>query len=114
MAAGERHGGTEFTDYLIAEDEASLEAALNSIANTVYSCVFDIDEPDASANPDLVNFYFEGEIVYYVDDCSQGDGWTWHNDEHTKVEFCGAACDMLKDGLVDVITATFGCDTIVE
>ena len=109
-----QNGGTEFTDYLIASDEASLEDALNSIATFVYSCVFDVDEPDASANPDKVNFYFDGEVLYYVEDCDAGDGWTWANEEHTQVEFCGEACDLLMNGEVDSITATFGCDTVVE
>jgi hypothetical protein len=106
-----QNGGTEFTEFLIAEDEASLQAALDSVVNTVYSCVYNVDEPNASANPDWVDFYFDGELVLYVEDCSQGYGWTWHNENHTQVEFCGAACDQLKDGEVDEIVAAFDCYT---
>jgi hypothetical protein len=114
LTAIAQNGGTEFTDYLVANDEDSLEDALSSIAHTVSSCVFNLEEPDETADPDLVNFYFDGEIVVHVEDCSSGDGWTWHDEEHTQVEFCGAACDDIKDGHVNVITATYGCATVEE
>jgi hypothetical protein len=58
-----------------------------------------------------VNFYFDGEVVPMDDDCSSGYGWHWANEEHTQVEFCPEACDMISNGGVDVVTATFGCDT---
>jgi hypothetical protein len=114
LTAIAQNGGTEFTDYLIATDEASLEDALSSIAYSVYSCVFDVDEPDATADPDLVNFYFDGEIVFHVDDCEDGDGWTWHDEDHTQVEFCGDSCKQLKSEDVGSITATFGCASVEE
>jgi hypothetical protein len=108
------NGGTTFTTYLNANDLSSLVAALNTIGTSIISCVFTIDAPDASANPDLVNFYFDGTALYMDDDCSSGSGWRWANDEHTQVEFCPDSCQQIKDGDVAVITATFGCNTIIE
>jgi hypothetical protein len=108
------NGGTTFTTYLNASDEPTLTAALATIGTSIIDCVFTIDEPDASANPDLVNFYFDGELLYMDEDCSSGSGWRWVNDEHTQVEFCADSCQEIKDDLVDTITATFGCETIIE
>jgi len=108
------NGGTTFTTYLNANDESSLVAALNTIGTSLVSCVFSIDTPDASANPDLVNFYFDGELIYMDADCSSGSGWRWANDDHTQVEFCPDTCQQIKDDEVEMITATFGCDTVIE
>jgi hypothetical protein len=109
------NGGTDFTDYLYAEDQASLEDALDAIAAAVVSCVYNIDEPEASADPDNVNFFFDDEIVYYDEDCAVGEGWTWVDEDHTQVEFCDEACQQLQDGLVTEISAVFGCPTeIIE
>jgi hypothetical protein len=107
------HGGTEFTSYLNASDEASLNAALDTIADSIDSCFFTIDWPEASAHPDLVNFYFDGVVVPMDEDCSSGFGWRWTDEEHVQVEFCETSCELLEGGLVDELRATFGCDTVV-
>jgi hypothetical protein len=108
------NGGTTFTTYLNASDEPTLVDALNSIGTAIVDCVFTIDEPDATANPDLVNFYFDGVPIPMDADCSSGSGWRWANDDHTQVEFCPDTCDQITNGEVDMITATFGCDTVIE
>jgi hypothetical protein len=107
------NGGTAFTEYLYADDQASLEGALEAIAASVVSCIYNVDEPDAQADPDNVNFFFDGEIVYYDEDCAAGEGWTWVDEDHTQVEFCDEACQQLQDGDVDEISAVFGCPTEV-
>jgi hypothetical protein len=84
------------------------------VAYNYYSCVYYLDHPAAQADPDLVNFYLDGEIVFYVTDCDEGDGWTWYDEDHTQVQFCGDACDQVKNGYVGDIMATFGCDTVVD
>jgi hypothetical protein len=107
------HGGTSFTSFFDANDEASLQDALETIAASVVSCVYNIDEPDASADPDNVNFYFDGEVVPYDEDCEEGIGWTWVDEEHTQVEFCEEACLQLQNDEVETISAKFGCPTVV-
>jgi hypothetical protein len=108
------NGGTEFTTYLNASDEPTLDAALMTIGSSIVSCIFNIDEPDASANPNLVNFYFDDVLIPMDADCSSGSGWRWANDDHTQVEFCPDSCDLIANGDVAEITATFGCDTVIE
>jgi hypothetical protein len=101
-----------YNQYIFANDDATLEAALTEIANEVITCVYNIGSPDASADPDDVNFYFDDEIVYFDEGCDVGTGWTWVNEEHTQVEFCEAACEELKSGTVETITATWGCPSV--
>ena len=108
------NGGTTFTEYLNADDEPSLVAALNTMGATIAQCVWNIDAPDASADPDLVNFYFDGVVLPYDEDCSSGSGWRWANAEYTQVEFCADSCALVTGGDVDDITAIFGCNTVVE
>jgi len=108
------NGGTEFTTYINAGDEPALNAAFTTIGSSIINCVFNIDEPDASANPDLVNFYFDEELIPMDDDCSSGAGWHWLDETHTQVEFCPETCELLASGDVEEIRATFGCDTIIE
>ena len=108
------NGGTDFTTYLMADDAPSLNAALKTVATTIYSCTISIASAVASANPGLVNFYFDDELVAMDADCASGSGWRWKNDEHTKVEFCPDSCELIGNGEVDEITATFGCDTVSE
>jgi hypothetical protein len=108
------NGGTTFTTHLDASDGPTLEAALNTIGTSIISCVFNIGSPDATANPDLVNFYFDDTLIPMDDDCSSGSGWRWANADHTQVEFCPDSCQQLKDDLVTEIRATFGCNTVIE
>jgi hypothetical protein len=61
-----------------------------------------------------VNFYFDGVLIPMDADCSSGSGWRWANDDHTQVEFCPDSCQQIKDAEVEMITATFGCDTVIE
>jgi hypothetical protein len=104
-----------YDQFIPANDQTTLEGALNEIASQVITCIYNIGTPDASANPDDVNFYFDDVIVYYDEDCAVGSGWTWVDAAHTQVEFCPDACDQLQDGSVDNIKATWGCPTeIIE
>jgi hypothetical protein len=105
-------GGSQFPTFIPALDQSALEAALATIASAIVSCSFELDEPEASADPDNVNFYFDGEVVPYDEDCAQGLGWMWANAEHTQVTFCDAACAELQGGTVDLVSAKFGCPTI--
>jgi len=108
------NGGTDFTTYIEASDETSLNAAFTAIGSSIVNCVFEIDAPDASADPDLVNFYFDEDLIPMDDDCSSGSGWRWLDADHTQVEFCPDTCALLSSGEVEEIRATFGCATVIE
>ncbi len=112
-----QNGGTDFTEYLIADDQASLEEALTAIVETLVSCTYTVEHPDdPMVDVDNVNFYFEidgeEELVLYDADCAVGVGWTWRDPEHTIVEFCGEACETVESGKVDKILIAYGCEPI--
>ena len=108
-----QEGGTPWTTYFTASDQASLATAFDQIATSVIGCTYDIDEPSAEANPDEVNFYFDDVVVAYDASCLGGEGWTWVDATHTQVEFCDQACSDLKAGNISEISAKFGCPTVI-
>lgn len=111
------NGGTGQDEFFDATDQASLEAAFDTIAGEVVSCVYALEDPGDAANPDEVNFYFvsgdDEQVVPFDEDCAQGAGWTWTDANHDAVEFCQEACSQLQSGDVDAISARFGCPTVV-
>jgi len=112
MDAIAANGGSEFTSYLSANDEEALIDAFETIGGSIVSCIFEIEEPDASADPDNVNFYFDDVVIPYDEDCAAGTGWTWVDEAHTTVQFCDAACAQLQGGGVESVSAMFGCPTV--
>jgi hypothetical protein len=105
-------GGTGLNQYIDAQNEQELQDALTNIGASVASCVYEIEPQDETeVNMDEVNFFFDGELVGYDEDCALGVGWTWVDEEKTAVEFCDEACQQLKDGEVSNISAEFGCPT---
>ncbi len=106
-----RNGGTGRTEFLKAGNDAALQAALEDIASSVVSCVYDLKDVGKGAVQDDVNFYFDDKVVGYDENCDQKEGWSWANDQKTKVEFCEQACSKMQMGEVDTISATFGCPT---
>jgi hypothetical protein len=105
------NGDTEFTSFFPIAEEAALADAFERISTSVISCIYDIEEPSASADPNAVNFYFDGEVQGFDVTCDSG--WHWTDDTHLRVEFCGATCERLKTGTVESIQARFGCSTVV-
>jgi hypothetical protein len=105
-------GGTEHAYF--AEDPATILPTFEDIAGMAATCEFDVSEPDPSADPTLVNFYFDDVAV--PGDNTDGtcdDGWGWMNAEHTRVQFCGDYCTAIMTGTVGSIRATWGCPTII-
>jgi hypothetical protein len=105
------NGGTEFTSFFPINDESALVEALDRIRTSVVSCTYDIDEPDATADPTAVNFYFDGDVVGMDDTCT--NGWRWEDDGHGRVQFCGRSCERIRNGEVATIEARFGCSTVI-
>jgi hypothetical protein len=98
---------------IMADDPASIQAAFEAVTGAVSSCEFEIGEPDPSADPDLVNFYFDGDRVPFDADGLCDDGWLWVDEGHTRVRFCGPRCEALRDRDVAEVRATFGCPTLI-
>ncbi len=105
------NGGSSFTSYIDADDQAELEAALLEISQAIRPCRYRLDSPDASADPSKVNFYFDGNLV--ARDLTETDGWNWTQSSELEVEFFGSACQAIKEQTVSEVRATFGCPTKV-
>ncbi|MDJ0763378.1 MAG: vWA domain-containing protein [Myxococcota bacterium] len=106
-------GGTEFDEYIAAQHQFEFEHALDIVYAAVADCVYHID--NLSNDPivmDEVNFFFDGDLVGWDDNCAHNTGWTWAEGDTSRVEFCHAACMQLKAGNVDEITAELDCPTI--
>jgi hypothetical protein len=103
-------GGTEA--FYPAGDAEALADALHDIVGEVVTCEFDIDWASVpeEADPTQVNFYDgDGNVIPYDEGCTVGEGWAWLDSD--TVVFCEAACQHLKDGDWDTVTAKFGCDS---
>ena len=93
--------------YYAVSDADELREALYAIGTGVaIRCEIELAEPPEDR--DLVNVYFDGELVL----ADPEDGWAWDDDEHITVN--GAACDELRSGAVLDARAVFGCDTVVR
>jgi hypothetical protein len=109
-------GGTPFTEYLHAEDAVELNDALETIVSEVaVECLYYIGFPDEEeVDPDEVNFYFDGDVVPYDEECADGVGWTWADPpDNTQVQFCEEACAELQSE-VEIISATWGCPSVID
>lgn len=90
--------------YYQADDAAGLDAAFESIAGSVLSCVFALDE--VPEDPDDLYAFFD---MMQVDrDPTHMNGWDYDPATNT-VTFYGPACDAIKDGEVGTVNLVFGC-----
>ena len=98
---------------IMADDLETIVGALTEVTGAAASCEFELGSPDPSADPDLVNFYFDGEPVPLDDDGTCDNGWSWVDEAHTRVRFCGTYCEQLRSHTVAEVRATYGCPTII-
>jgi hypothetical protein len=97
-------GGT--TDYYPADDQLSLQTAMQTIAVSILSCQIQLAQ--APEYPDGVTIYVDGMEVPH--DETKTNGWDYTDDTHTVIELYGSYCDQLQDGEEHQLTATFQCD----
>ena len=92
--------------YYKAEDQASLDAVLTTIANATLGCTFQLDE----APPDSSKIYVFFDNTETVDkDTTHGQGWDY-DPATNQVTFYGDDCDRLKEGTVTDVDIVFGCN----
>ncbi len=89
-----------------ADDAASLQAVLDTIAGGIIvpSCSFELTS--LPPVPDDVAVYFDGVAV--PRNPSQQNGWDYHPDAST-ITFFGSYCDQLTSGQVGEVSFMFGC-----
>lgn len=94
------------TKYYDASDQASLDAALDTIANKTLGCTFTLDEKPP--NPDEIFVFFDN-VEKVAQDPTHAMGWDY-DAAGNQVTFYGATCDKLKAGEVSDVDIIFGCD----
>ncbi|MDD5309161.1 MAG: VWA domain-containing protein [Deltaproteobacteria bacterium] len=110
--------------YFNVTDTGTLITTLQTITGSLVACKFDLDWDaiDGGADdPSKVNFYCKkkaddpigpSNLIGYDVGCANNKGWDWVDGD--TVMFCDQSCEALKDGTCTVVTATFGCPTVVE
>lgn len=94
------------TKYYDASDQASLDAALDTIANKTLGCTFDLDQ--TPPNPDEIYVFFDNQEKVERD-ATHAMGWDY-DPATNQVTFYGPTCDKLKSGEVTDVDIVLGCD----
>jgi len=94
------------TKYYDASDQASLDAALNTIANKTLGCVFQL--MDMPPNPDEIYVFFNN-VDSVARDGTHMKGWDY-DPATNQVTFYGQECTDLKAGNVTDVDIVFGCN----
>ena len=94
------------TKYYDASDQASLDAALKTIADKTLGCTFSLDEAPPSSDE---IFVFFNNVDSIARDATHLKGWDY-DAANNQVTFYGETCDKLKTGEVTDVDIVFGCD----
>jgi hypothetical protein len=89
--------GDPDAEFYVANDNASLVAAFNSIVSGLRPCTFTLDSPLPAAAAPACSLTINDTSFPYDDP----EGWVVRDDEIT-LELQGAACDAIQDGVVAV------------
>jgi hypothetical protein len=90
-------------DYYKAENEASLNTALDTIAQQTLGCTFALDQ-----KPESDLFVFFDQTQQIPQDKTKADGWDYDAAQN-QVTFYGPACAALQQGSVSKVDIVFGC-----
>jgi Mg-chelatase subunit ChlD len=105
-------GNTGLDTYLNANSQDELEEIFDKIESLMTSCVFNVPYAGSDVDYNMVNIYFDGDVV--PRDTDEQNGWNWVNEVlKDKIEFFGDYCDMLTNGEVTDVMIEFGCETVV-
>ncbi len=91
--------------YYQADDAATLQMSLDSIASSVLGCDFALAEPPMNADELFV--FLEDQSV--PRDPTHTNGWDY-DPVTNSVTFYGTPCDQLKSGMAQDVDVVFGCD----
>ena len=97
-------GGT--TSFYKAEDQASLDKGLATIAASTLGCDFQLKQ--TPPNGQQIYVFFD-KMTRVSRDPGHKDGWDY-NEAQNRVTFYGMACDSLRAGTVKAVDIVFGCD----
>jgi hypothetical protein len=103
--AGGVPSGDPVAHYYKAEDQASLDAALQTIGKKTLSCTLNLTDPPPDPNGIYVFFNGDSQVAK---DVKHVDGWDYDAAKQ-QVHFYGASCTSLQTGSIDNLDIVFGC-----
>jgi hypothetical protein len=107
-----KNGGTGLTEALSADDASELPKVLQTVAQRVRPCRFQIPatlDPAQNLNPFELDFFLGGKKVER--DREQAEGWNFVEGNTSEVEFYGQACEAIRFGTK--LEARKGCSSNV-
>lgn len=102
--AGGKPSGDPTTHFYKAEDQASLDAALTTIAKKTFGCIYKLGQ----APPDLDKIFVFFDSLEIKQDKTKADGWDYDATTNT-VTFYGQACKDLEGNKVQKLSIIYGC-----
>jgi hypothetical protein len=104
--AGGVPSGDPVNHFYAAEDQMSLDAALNAIASKTLGCSFTLNS--VPPDPTKIFVFFDNNTTPVPQDPTHMNGWDY-DAATNQVTFYGAACDSLKTGAILDVDIVFGC-----
>ncbi len=105
--AGGLPSGDPTNHFYLADDQASLDMALDTIATATLSCTFDLSE--VPPDPTQIYVFFDNDPAGVAKDPTHTDGWDY-DPATNQVTFYGPACDAIKSETVSDVDIVFGCN----
>ncbi|MCP4674049.1 MAG: hypothetical protein GY854_00715 [Deltaproteobacteria bacterium] len=90
-----KNGGTGYDQSFDASETDDLNTALAEIAEQAVSCTYNFGEAEQGVDRNQINVYFGDDVIGYDENCEQGIGWNWVDDDQTEIEFCAQPCEQL-------------------
>jgi hypothetical protein len=98
--------GDALTRYYRAEDQTSLDAALNAIARKTLGCKVALDS--VPPDPTTIFVFFNNDATPIPQDPTHTTGWDYDAAANA-ITYYGSTCDVLQAGTVVDVDIVFGC-----
>ena len=99
--------------FYLANNTATLTAALDSITGQISSCLFPLATPPPVPNdPTKLGVYLGSAMTKIPNDPTMADGWAYTDTNDTAVEVFGSWCTMIQAAGAGAVQIVYGCASI--
>jgi hypothetical protein len=99
--------------FYLANNTATLTAALGSITGQISSCLFPLASPPPVPNdPTKLGVYLGSAMTKIPNDPNMADGWAYTDTNDTAVEVFGSWCTMIQAAGAGAVQIIYGCASI--
>jgi len=101
------------THYFLADDAATLQAALLAITGQISSCLFPLASPPPVPNdPNKAGVYLGSGMTKIPYDATRSNGWAYTDSTDAAIEIYGSWCSMIQADGAGAVQVIFGCPMI--